>query len=181
MRGMNGNVANIRKKIAGAFDLLMLFGRGIDAFSGTRRAALLSLIIPAALSPVSFFFCALYPPKGMEKGFSLQQIAATVALQTILSTVIATALIIAFAWMLNKLNKFWLFMEWLQLAHPCDIHRDAALRPRRYFRMGPARRNGPRLRHHTMLPVYRDGLRILPGFPGELAAGGIHGGRHAVC
>jgi hypothetical protein len=109
----------IKRKLAGAFDLLLLFGRGIDAFSGSRRAALLSLIIPFALLPIDLVSCVFYPPKGMEAGFSPHQVLMTILLQGVVSTVISLALVVVLAWMLNKLDRFWLSFEagnWVGLA-----------------------------------------------------------------
>jgi hypothetical protein len=109
----------LKPKLIGAFDLLMLFGRGIEAFSGKRREALWSFVIPVAMFFVSLPFSYAYPPKGMESGFSHSRILMTVTLQNLLSTVMAYALIIVVAYSLKKLDRFWLFVEannWITIA-----------------------------------------------------------------
>jgi hypothetical protein len=110
---------DIKKKLAGSFDLLMLFGRGIEAFSGKKRDALLSLVIPAALFPFSLVFSACYPPKGMEHGYPLSQILMTVSLGGVISMVVSLALIAGLAWGFKKLDRFWLYLDasnWTGLA-----------------------------------------------------------------
>jgi hypothetical protein len=109
----------IKTKLTGAFDLLFLFGRGIHAFSGARRAALRSLLIPAALFPLTLPFTYFYPPKGMESGYPYSQILATVVVQAALSLIFSLALVALLARAFNRLNKFWLFLEagnWTALA-----------------------------------------------------------------
>lgn len=100
-----------KSKLSGAFDLFLLFGRGIKAFEGKRRAALWSLVIPVALFVVSLPFSYYYPPKGMETGFSHAQVLAVVMLQNILSTIVEFALVIGVAYSLKVMDKFWLFFE----------------------------------------------------------------------
>lgn len=106
-------------KLKGAFDLLFLFGRGIGAFSGTRRAALRSLLIPAALFLLALPFPCFYPPKGMESGLGCGQILAVVTAQTLLSLTFSLALVALLARAFGVLGKFWLFLEasnWTGLA-----------------------------------------------------------------
>jgi hypothetical protein len=101
----------LKSKLTGAFDLFMLFGRGIKAFTGTRRAALWSMAIPVVLFIASLPFDYYYPPKGMESDISHEQILLTVTLQNILSTVLEFILIAGVAYSLKKLDRFWLFVE----------------------------------------------------------------------
>lgn len=114
---MSSRTKNSRLK--GAFDLLLLFGQGIGAFSGKKKDALRSFVIPVALFPVTLFLCRFYPPKGMETGFSTGAIVGTVAAQWILSFVFSLALVTVLARSLGKLDKVWLFWEannWTALA-----------------------------------------------------------------
>ncbi|MFH1158826.1 MAG: hypothetical protein V1721_08140 [Pseudomonadota bacterium] len=110
---------DIKTKLKGAFDLLFLFGRGIHAFSGSKQDALRSFVIPGVLFPVTLSFGALYPPKGMETGYSNSQILTTVALHAVVSFALSLAVIFLLARTFRKSGKFWLFLEaynWTGLA-----------------------------------------------------------------
>jgi hypothetical protein len=110
---------DIKIKLKGAFDLLFLFGRGISAFSGTKRAALQSLAVPAILFPLTWPLVYFYPPKGLETGYPYSQILTTVVLQAVLSLALSMVLVVALARAFNRLDKFWLFLEacnWTALA-----------------------------------------------------------------
>jgi len=102
---------NIKIKLRGAFDLLFLFGRGIHAFAGTKRGALRSLVIPAALFFLALPFSYFYPPKGMETGYPYSQVLMTVVLQFVLSFASSLVLVAALAKGFNRLGRFWLFLE----------------------------------------------------------------------
>jgi hypothetical protein len=116
---MAGERINFRAKIAGAFDLLFLFGRGIRRFSGTREEALQSVILPLALLPCTLAYSYFYPPKGMEAGAGALQILLTVAAQFILSFVFSNALVWGISALLERGDKFRLFFSasnWVSLA-----------------------------------------------------------------
>lgn len=117
-------MSGFKKKFAGSFDLLFLFGRGINAFSGTRKDALQSLVWPALIFPFSLVSSYFYPPKGMESGYSYAQIAMTVTVEYILSIIVSAAIVFAISYALGKRDKFWLFFEatnWVALAFVCVI------------------------------------------------------------
>jgi hypothetical protein len=101
----------IKKKIIGSFDLLFLFGRGIEVFSGTTKDAWRSLLLAFSFFPLSLAMACLYPPKGMEEGYTHLRIATTFTLQFLLSFIFTTALVFLIAKALNKTKKFWLFFE----------------------------------------------------------------------
>jgi hypothetical protein len=109
----------IPAKLKAGFDLFFLFGRGMDVFTGTRLAALLSCLIPLALFPPALLFGAAFPPKGMESGYPLGQILFTVGAHYFLSFFLSLALVAAIVKPLGVGAKFWLFLEsanWVGLA-----------------------------------------------------------------
>ncbi len=105
------DMLDFKNKITGGFDLLLLFGRGIKKFSGTKKEALVSVILPLALFPCSLAFSYLYPPKGMEVGYEYPQIAATITAQFILSFIFSNALVMGLSRLLDRGDKFWLFFS----------------------------------------------------------------------
>jgi len=109
----------ILHRLAGGFDVLFLFGRGVTRFTGSRADAWGSMWIPALTLPVSLAFAAFYPPKGMETGFTTAQILITVAAQYALSFTATLLIVWAIATVLKRADKFWLFVEvgnWAALA-----------------------------------------------------------------
>lgn len=110
--------STFKDKIRGAFDLVFLFGNGVDKFSGEKKAALQSLLIPLAFLPVALWFASVYPPISMKEGFSQSQILTTVLAQAVLSFLFTTLVVAAVAGYLKKTDKFWLFLEtsnWVSL------------------------------------------------------------------
>lgn len=110
---------DFKNKMTGAFGLLMLFSDGLNKFSGTKQAALKSLLIPLLLFPVGMWFATIYPPKGMEEGYGLDVILTYVAAQTVISFLFATLAVYVVAHLLKCGEKFWLYLEasnWTGLA-----------------------------------------------------------------
>ncbi|MCK5555547.1 MAG: hypothetical protein KAI76_04865 [Alphaproteobacteria bacterium] len=115
----NWDYMGIKTKLKGAFDLLFLFGRGIHAFSGSKRDAILSFSIPCVIFPMTLFFSVFYPPKGMETGYSNSQILITVSLHVVISFLLSLTVIFLLSRVLKKSGKLWLFLEaynWTGLA-----------------------------------------------------------------
>lgn len=103
--------STFKDKIRGAFDLVFLFGNGIEKFSGEKKAALQSLIIPVAFLPVALWFASVYPPISMKEGFSQSQVLGTVLMHSVLSFLFTTLVVAAVAGFMKKTDKFWLFFE----------------------------------------------------------------------
>ena len=107
-----------KDKIIGGFDLLFLFGRGIEKFSGSKNEILMSLLVQLFLLPLSIAFSYFYPPKGMEAGFGHAQIIATALAQFVITYVLSYVGVWAIARSLNRQDKFRLFFSasnWLAL------------------------------------------------------------------
>ncbi len=102
---------DFKNKVIGGFDLLFLFGRGIEKFSGTKKEAIISFYVSLAFFPAGLAFAYFYHPKGMETGYGYLQIATTVITQFVLSFILSNALVATIAWSLKKLDKFWLFFS----------------------------------------------------------------------
>src|SRR4051812_16221194 len=112
---------DFKKKLKGAFDLFLLFGRGIKSFSGEKKQALRSLAIPVFLFVISLPWGYLYPPKGMEK-LPFSQILMTQALQFVIAVPFSLLLVAGVAKALKKSDKFWLYLEtsnWTDI--PCFV------------------------------------------------------------
>jgi hypothetical protein len=107
---------NIQKKIRGAFALVFLFGDGIKAFTGEKRAALLSFLIPLGLLPFGMWSATVIRPMGMEKGFSDADVMAAQAAQTLISTALSLILVFAIAWGSRQQREAWLFLETINWA-----------------------------------------------------------------
>ncbi len=101
----------MRTKLRGAFDLALLFGRGIKAFSGDMPAALKSFLIPLLLFPFSLALSALYPPRHLHEGFGLMQVLGVSALQSMLSFTSFTVLTYFFAMAVDRKKEVLLFFE----------------------------------------------------------------------
>lgn len=104
-------MSNLKKKITGSFDLILLFGRGITAFSGTKAEALRSMWLSFSLFPLSLLATYYYPPKGMEEGYTYLQMAQTITVQYFLSFLIANGLVWLIAKAMNRADKFLLYFE----------------------------------------------------------------------
>lgn len=107
-------MSTISRKIAGSFDLALLFGRGIRAFEdeGTRRDALRSLWIPAALYPFVVLIAWFYPPYGMhETAYPFGQIFLTVTGAYVLGIAATMGFGWAFAHVLGQRERFWLYFQ----------------------------------------------------------------------
>ena len=100
-----------KTKLKGAFDLFFLFGRGIHAFSGSKRDAIFSLVIPCVVFSITLLFSAFHLPKVMEEGYSNSQILTTIFLHFIISFVFSLVIIFLLASVFKKSDKFWLFLE----------------------------------------------------------------------
>lgn len=110
---------DFKNKMVGAFGLLMLFSDGLKKFSGTKQAAVRSLLIPLLMFPVSLWFSTIYPPKGMEKGYGIDVILTYVTAHTAISFLFATISVYIIAHLLKCREKFWLYLEasnWTGLA-----------------------------------------------------------------
>lgn len=138
MRG-GGNVG-VKQKFLGGLDLFFLFGRGIAAFDGTRAEALRSLAIPGGMLLFNLVYHGIwpYPPKGMEVGYSPQQIMGTVVAHVLLSIGLTSGFSYLVAWSLEKRERFWLLFSatnWTGLAgsvvaFPLSLMATFAIAPR---------------------------------------------------
>lgn len=117
-------MATFGQKLKGSFDLVLLIGRGIRPFEtegeGTRRAALLSLWIPAVIFPFALLLAYSYPPYGMhEIEHPYSQIALTVTGAYVLGIAATMGFGWVFAYALGQRGRFWLFFQannWASLA-----------------------------------------------------------------
>jgi hypothetical protein len=100
-----------KQKIAGGFDLILLFGRGIDPFEkGGRRAALRSLWIPAAMFPLGMISAYLYPPEGLEKQ-PMSKVMIITASSGVLMFLAGVALLWLFASVMKRQDRFWVVLQ----------------------------------------------------------------------
>lgn len=111
--------AYIKQRLKGAFALFLLFGRGMDAFSGTKRDGLISCLAPLALAPIGIVAALMYPPRGMQEGYSAAQIIGINAVYGAVYTVLFLMVIFGVGIMFKRMDRLWLFVEslnWLGLA-----------------------------------------------------------------
>ncbi len=100
----------VRDRLAGGFDLVFLFGRGIEKFDGTKREAMLSLILPSALFFLSLYLSRFYPPKGMTAVPHSRAMELMTA-HDVLSFILGNLLVAGLAKSLGVLDRFWLYFS----------------------------------------------------------------------
>ncbi len=83
----------IRDRLVGGTELLFLFGRGADRFSGTRAEAAWSVIVPVLVYATGLAVGGIWPPKGMEQGYAPIQILGTRTVHFLLSFLFGSLLI----------------------------------------------------------------------------------------
>lgn len=98
-----------QQKLKGAFDLLFLFGRGIDPFEkqNNKTDGIKSLWIPVVLFPLGLIGAWLRPPAGLETVPRLNCVL-TVAAQGIIGTVAGIGILWMAAVMMDRRNRFWI-------------------------------------------------------------------------
>lgn len=103
-------MTTVRSKLAGAFDLMFLFSRGLDRFSGTKQEALLSIgfmaLMFAGIQATNYF----YHPKGLEE-IDAATLALFTAAHYLLAVILSLALIAAVAQALKVPERFWLYLS----------------------------------------------------------------------
>ncbi len=104
-------LTDIKKKLTGAFELVLLASRGVEKFTGTKEEALKSFIIPILLVPFSLWFAFIYPPKGMEEGYPAEAIFAYVVARYFITLIFTLAAVSFVAKLLKRQDRFWLFVE----------------------------------------------------------------------
>lgn len=103
---------DVKARLRGSFDLLLLFGRGISAFSGTRQDALRSFLIPVFLLPISMACSVLYPPRGMDAtDYTTMDVIVFVLVQNILSYTGAILVMWMIGYIFDRRSTLWLFWE----------------------------------------------------------------------
>ena len=110
---------NFITKLKASFSLLLLFGEGINAFTGERKAAITSFIIPLLMSPVTLLFVAAYPPRSMQTGFTMMEILEITFVRASISFLLYIAYISLVAWVFQRSVEKWKFFEalnWASLA-----------------------------------------------------------------
>ena len=112
-------MSSFKDKIIGSFELLLLFGRGVNRFSGTKSEGLKSIIVAVlvflAQVPFNIYIC---PPKGMETGYSHAQIFITLVTSFVVAYVFGAIVIWQFAAWLERSDRFWLYFSacnWTQI------------------------------------------------------------------
>ncbi len=170
----------IGDRLAGGFDLVFLFGRGIEKFSGTKREAMISLILPFVLFFFSLGFSWFYPPKGMT-AVPHARLSETIAAQYFLSFILGSLMVAGLAKSLGVLDRFWLYFSasnWAGVSFsiitvPLAIAAATGYAPRDAM--------DPRLRpDHLLLRLHRHGLHRMARLPRQLAACGIYHHRLVV-
>jgi hypothetical protein len=86
MRSLLLLLLEARKCLKGAFDLVFLFGRGINVFDPGVPAMMRSFWLPVLTYPLLPVYAVMYEPKGME-GFPAMQVVTTVTIHFVLSYV----------------------------------------------------------------------------------------------
>jgi hypothetical protein len=103
-------MTTVRSKLAGAFDLMFLFSRGLDRFSGTKQEALRSIgfmaLMFAGIQATNYF----YHPKGLEE-IDAATLALFTAAHYLLAVILSLALIAAVAQALKAPERFWLYLS----------------------------------------------------------------------
>jgi hypothetical protein len=102
-------MSSIKNKLIGGLDLVFLFSRGVEHFSGTKKEAIYSLIPVLITLPPTILFAYLYPPKGMESGYGHGQILFTVMTHFTLAFILSNLVIAALCFAFERRDKFWLF------------------------------------------------------------------------
>lgn len=105
-------MSSTRDKIIGGFKLMLLFRSGVNKFTGTREEALRSIAVPFLVYAASYAVPGdIYPPKGMETGYSGSQIIGTMVAHFILSFILGTLLVAFLAYLLERKDRFWLYFS----------------------------------------------------------------------
>lgn len=111
-------IPDFKRKLQGAVDLLFLFPRGVEPFSGERRLAIKTLIIvQLVLFPLIPITAAMVPPVGFESLDYAGQLKNILA-HDVITLVLTLALNWQIAGLLEKRHRFWLALEvgaWLNM------------------------------------------------------------------
>jgi hypothetical protein len=109
----------MKNKVKGAFSLVFLVGDGMHAFSGKRGDVIRSFFIMFGLLPFVLWTNILYPPHGMETGYSVSSIMTTAAVQFFLSLFLSLGVLLVTGMVFGRLHTLGLFLEasnWTALA-----------------------------------------------------------------
>lgn len=101
----------IKNRLRGAASLFLLFGDGIKAFSGKKEDGLKSLLIPLALFPVGLAGSLLYPPRGMQKGYSAADIMKMSMAGAFIDLLFMVLVILGVGILFRQMERLWLFVE----------------------------------------------------------------------
>ncbi|TAL38474.1 MAG: hypothetical protein EPN97_04045 [Alphaproteobacteria bacterium] len=112
-----------KQKLRASFDLMLLFGRGIEPFEkdNTKKAALQSLWIPAVMFPLGLVSAWLWPPEHL-KTVPIANVLLTEAVGTIVSIPATIGVLWLAAVALNRKDRFWIaFQAGLWIGIPISI------------------------------------------------------------
>jgi hypothetical protein len=101
-----------KDKLKGSFDLLFLFGRGIEPFEkdNNRRAGLQSLWIVAVMFPLGLLVSYLWPQAGMEKEPMSHVLLANIG-EGLIGLVTGIGLSWVSAKAFNRMDRFWVIFQ----------------------------------------------------------------------
>jgi hypothetical protein len=109
-----GRMADVtfKQKLKGSFDLVFLFGRGIEPFErdNTRSAGLKSLWVPAVLFPFGLLSAWLSPPEDLRAVPKLQMLL-TLTGETIVGTIVGIVVLWLAAVALDRRDRFWIAFQ----------------------------------------------------------------------
>ncbi len=102
----------IREKIKGSFDLVFLFGRGIEPFEKdpSMKAGLKSLWICAILFPFGLISAWLSPPEDL-RNLPKPQILLTLTVETIVGTAVGFGILWLAAVALDRRDRIWITFQ----------------------------------------------------------------------
>jgi hypothetical protein len=102
----------VREKLKGAFDLVFLFGRGIEPFEkdNTREAGLKSLWICVFLFPFGLLSAWFSPPEDLAT-VPKPQILITLTGETIVGTIVGILVLWLAAIALDRRDRFWIAFQ----------------------------------------------------------------------
>lgn len=104
--------STLKSKLKGSFDLVFLFGRGIEPFEqdNTKRAGLYSLWICAFSFLISLAAAWLWPPQDLAT-VAKPQVVLTMIGETIVGTIISVLVLWLAAIALDRKDRFWIAFQ----------------------------------------------------------------------